>query len=514
MVVAVTATAHAQMRIGNGGEPESLDPQKAQTVSAMNVVRDLYEGLTVIGPGGTPGPGAAERWDVAADGLQYVFHLRAGGRWSDGTPVTAEDFAAALRRAVDPASGAVYGAVLAPIAGAPAILAGRAPAAQLGVTAVDPLTLRVQLAQPAPHLPALLALPVAMPLHGPGWREFREGFARPGRMVGNGAFVLQEWTRHARIALVRNPHYWNAGAVALDRVTYVPTEDRHAEVKRFRTGELDATFSAPAVDVPRLRAGLGEALRVAPYLQTYYVGFNCTRAPFAQAPALRQALGLALDRELLVARLLQGVGAPAYGFVPPAVHGYDAATPAWAAWSAGQRLAEARRLYAAAGYGPKHPLRFELRHGSNPNDRRMATIVAAMWRQGLGVDVRLAHQELRGYVAELRQRVRTEAFLWDWVGDYDDATTFLDVLRQDRRQNYTGWSDATYEALLDAAGAQPDAAHRATLLRQAEARLLDAAPLAPLYFGASAHLVQPWVEGWRDDPLDYHYARDLRVRPH
>jgi len=509
-LLAAPAMAGQVLRAGNGAEPETLDPHKAQTVAAINILHDLYEGLASVSPAGAVVPGAAERWTVSADGREYVFYLRPQAKWSNGDALTAADFVAGLRRGVDPATGSVYAQVLVPILNAPAVIAGRMPPEALGVDAPDPLRVRIRLEGPAPHLPALLTLPVAYPIHGPSFAAHGARFARPGALVGNGAYRLEEWVVHSHVRLARNAHYWNDAATAVDAVAFYPTENRESELKRYRAGELDYTFVLPQSQVRWVREHLPQDLRVSPMLNTYYLGLDCTQPPFRDNPGLRQALAMALDRERFVDKVLYGLGTPAYGWVAPGVADYTPQRPDWAAWPREQRLAEARRLYAAAGYSPGQPLRLELRHATGENDRRAATALAALWQQNLGVRVALVNEEIKVYIRRLREH-RAQVFLWDWVGDYDDATTFSDVLKSGQGHNYTGWSSARYDAALAQAARQADPAQRRAHLEAAERIVLEEWPLIPVYFNVSARLVKPRVAGWENNVLNHHYSKDLKI---
>ncbi len=512
-MLALPVQAEPVLRIGNGPEPESLDPQRMSSVSALNIARDLYEGLTRIGPDGRALPAAAQGWQVGDGGRRYTFQLRPGLRWSNGEPLTAEDFAAGLRRLVDPRTGAPFAQLLSCIVNAQAISEGRARPEQLAVWALGPSQVQILLRAPTPYLPSLLAHPASFPTYRPALARYGREFARPGRLVGNGAFRLDQWVVQGQIELVRNPHYWDDDRTALDRVRYVPSDDVAAELKRYRAGELDVSSEIPLVQAPQLRARLGDELHVATYLGSYFYGFNMERAPLAAQPGLRRALAMVIDRELIVAKVMNGLARPAYGWVPPGVSGYAPQSVDWAAWPMARRLAEARRLYAAAGYTPAHPLRVELRYNTHDDHKRIATVVAAMWKQTLGVEATLIHEENKVFLAKRRLRRETQIFRAAWIGDYDDASSFLDVLAGDNGRNDTGWRDPQYDALLAAAATEADPARRAGLLAEAERRALDALPVIPIYWYVSKHLVKPYVRGWRDNLLDYHYGKDLSLAP-
>lgn len=497
-------------RRGLGGEPDSLDPQRSEEAATHDLLRDLFEGLTTSTPGGGLAAAAALEWTVTGDGRRYRFRLRPDGRWSNGDPVVAEDFVAALRRAVDPATGSAYAAVLAPIEHASEVIAGRRPPTELGVEALSPLELEIRLVSPAPYFLGLLSNPVAFPVHRPSLAAHGERFARAGKLVSNGPFRLAEWNVGDRVRLLRNPHFHGAGDIAIDTVIYYPIEEPSAELQRYRAGELDFTESIPNTRYAWLRENFGDELVVAPYLGVYFYMFNLSRPPFDDE-RLRRALSMVIDRDLLTGRIT-GVGElPAFGFVPPGVRNYESAHPAWQDWPAERRLEEARRLYAEAGFGPAEPLRFELIYNTGENHRKLALAVASMWKEALGVVVEPVNMELRVMLDRRRDPTAWSVMRLGWVGDYNDANNFLEIMISDHGQNDTGYADPEYDRLLAAAAVETDPGRRAQMMREAEARLLAAAPVVPLYFYVTKHLVKPWVRGFQPDVLDHNYTRYLSI---
>ena len=497
MALPAGAGAEQVLRRGNSVEPETLDPHMARGVSASNILRDLYEGLTTESADGAIVPGMAESWQVSNDGRTWTFTLRAGARWSDGTALTAAEFAASLRRAVDPATGSPVSQILAPIERAEDIIAGRAPAAALGVDAPDDRTLVVRLRAPTPYFPAVLSHPAAYPV-------------KMGA-VTNGAYRLAEWEPQSHLTLVRNAHYWNDAASAIDRVIYYPTENTAAELKRYRAGELDLTDTIPASQARWVRENLGGEYQVAPYLGLYYYGFNLTRPPFQDQPGLRRALALAVDRETLAARILASGETAAYAWVPAGIAGYAPQQPEWAQWPMPQRLAEARRLYAAAGYSGERPLELELRYNTGDNHKRVALAVAWMWKQALGVKTRLVNEEFKVYLQNRRHRQVTQVFRADWIGDYADAASFAERMQSTSGLDDTGYASPRYDGLVAQARVEGDPAARRALLEEAERILLEDQPVLPLYFYVSKRLVKPYVAGWQPNIMDHHYTRQLSI---
>lgn len=490
------ATAETLLRRGNGAEPETLDPHKATGSPEMAILTDLFEGLVHPDAQGRPQPGLAERWTTSADGLRWTFHLRADARWSDGAPLTADDMAFSLKRATDPTFAARNGFLLAMID---------------AVDAPDPQTLSISLKYPTPYLLQVLTHPIAYPVPKQALAAHGEKWTRPGALIGNGAFKLVAWTPHASLRLDRNPHARDAKSIALDAVVYLPTEDRAAELKRYRAGELDVAYEAPADQISWIKANLPQELRLTPFLSTYFYAFNLTNAPFRDQTALRRALSMVIDRDILTEKILAAGERPAYGLIPPGLPDYAPVAADWAAWPAVQRIEKAQALLRTAGYGPDKPLKVELLYNTSDNHRRIAVAIQAMWRKHLGVEATLRNEEWKSYLAS-RAEKRFQILRMGWVADYADPYSFLELFRTDiGEQNITGWSDAAFDSLTERAANTQATGARMALLAQAEARLLEQAPLVPLYFYVSKRLVKPTVRGWIDNPLDMHPSRHLSL---
>lgn len=549
----------SQLERGNGPEPATLDAHRCQEVACGNILRDVYEGLVTEDASGRLIPGTAERWEVSADGRVWTFHLRPGLRWSDGAPLDAAQIVASFRRAFAPDTAAPFAEQFAAVEHAMDVQAGRAPPSALGIDAPDARTVRFRTTRHA-FLPALLTLPIAYPVSLPEVAHYGAQHTRPGTLRGNGPYRLRAWTPQANVTLEKNPHFRDAARVAIPRVRYHVTEDAAAEAQRYAAGDLHITETAPPQPLAKLRARYGAQLRVSPYIGAFWLGLNVTKPPFATAGGrsgscptsassakdaafaddrpmgaaaptaarasvranprdcvdgprmLREALSLAVDRDKLT-RYITGFGeAPAYGIVPPGLPGYAPASLHWVGWTQAQRDARARRLYRAAGYSESNPLTLELRYNTSTPHRRMALAVAAMWRDTLGVRVRLRNEEWKVFVQNRKQRVVTQAFRGGWIGDAADPRNFLAAFADDGALNWMGYDDPRYrDAFARADAARSDAARNAWL-RVAETRLLNAHALVPLYFYTSKHLVSPRVEGYAANPLDRHGTRWLRLR--
>ena len=505
-----TAPAANELSRGNGAEPDSLDPQLARMDSALTILRDAYEGLTSIAPDGGVAPGVAASWSVSEDGLSYRFELRPDARWSNGDPVVAGDFVAAWRRLVDPATASQYAQLLEPVGQATRIVAGDLPADRLAVEARGEDVLLVRLERPTPYFPALLSHPATFPVHRPTLAARGSTFARPGTVVTNGAYVPVEWQVGAYVRAERNRHYWDDGNTAIDAVSYHHVSDMGTELTRYRAGGLDVTYSLPPGQVARLPAALAGQLHMGPQLGVYYYGLALDRPPFAGNAALRQALAMAIDRDILTRKVLGDGEIPAFGWVPPGVDGHEPQRFEWAQWPAERRMTEARALYAKAGFSAANPAAFELSSNKSPLHDRIALAVSAMWKQGLGAKVTLRAEEFRVLKQTIDSR-EVEVFRGSWIADYNDAYSFLQVLRSGFGINLPRYSSAAYDGLLDEASSAGSAAARQALLGEAERQLLRDVPLIPLYFYVSKHLVAPRVQGWYDNVMNVTYSKDLSL---
>ena len=495
-------------------EPRDLDPQVLVAFNDMTVVLALFEGLTAIDEATSqPIGAAAERWESSVDGLTWTFHLRPDLRWSDGAPLTADDFAFSLRRVLSPQLGSEYAYILFPIVGAEDFNAGRTrDPATLGIEARDPRTLVLRLAQPTPALPAILALPTAFPvprhvitrLGGADDRSNR--WTLPQHWVGNGPFRLTEWTPNQRIVTVRNPHARAGLTPRLTSVVFYPYESATAQEAAFRAGQIHLTSEVPLSKLAAYRQGPDAALlRSDPFLETAFLRLNLGRPPLGDA-RVRRALAHALDRTALVTRVALAGQTPAHTLTPPGTAGYTAGP------GIPDSFDEARRLLAEAGFpGGKGFPRLEIMSFTNELNQRLLEAIQQMWRRELGLEVTLALKEQRVWLDDERQRNYAISAA-RWIGDYVDPSTFLEVFLANSGNNATGWANPAYDRLVRAAAAEGDAARRNALYREAEAILLDEAPIVPLYHGTRTFLIHPAVEGWTPALLGFHRYHTIGLR--
>lgn len=500
----------------NADEPQTLDPHLAEGVPASNILRDLFEGLTSESPSGRVVPGAAQRWNISRDGLTYTFYLRRDAQWSNGDPLRADDFVFSFRRSANPATASKYAHILRPIENAEAVLAGRVAPDSLGVEALDEYTLQIRLVDPTPYFLGLLTHSSTYPVHRASVEAHGSRFSRPGNLVSNGAFKLADWKVRSHIEVVRNPHYWDADNVVLERVRYYPLEDQVAAMNQFRAGGLHWTHQVPHNQFRWLQEHYPEQLQVSPWLGSNFFGFNLTREPFVNAPQLRLALVLAIDREVITQKVTQFGEQPSFTLVPPGIGEYVSPVVTWADATQEEREAEAQRLFAAAGYSAERPLRVEVRYNTGDNNKRLALAVASMWKQVLGVQAELINEEWKVFLQNRSHKVLTEVFRAGWISDYADPYSFLEMFRTGHGQNDYGYSNRIYDSLLDQVAAERIPARRRRLMAEAERVLLEDWPIIPIYTYVTKRLVDPHLRGWEDNVMDHHYSKYmflLRSRP-
>ncbi|MSU45673.1 MAG: peptide ABC transporter substrate-binding protein [Lacunisphaera sp.] len=490
---------------GLSADPSELDPHLITGLPEINVVSTLFEGLVAEDPVDLhPVPGVAESWDISPDGLTYTFHLRANARWSNGEPVTAQDFSNSIRRVLTHTLAADYATMLYVLVNAAAYHQGLlADFSQVGVATPDARTVRFTLAHPAQYFLSLLSHPAWFPVYlpvlenaGPSGQRGSK-WTRPGRLVGNGPFVLTQWKPGEVIVVAKSPTYWDAATVRLHAIHFHPAADVESEERAFRAGQLHLTESLPVSKVDTYKREQPGVLKISPFLDTYFYRLNTTRPGLGDVK-VRQALALAVDRGAIVEKITHGGQQPADSFTPPQVREYHPAEPLQ------EDFERARQLLAQAGHpGGRGLPPLEIMINSSGNHRAIAEAIQEMWRRELGLEVRVNNME-QATLLENRRTLDYQILRSDWAGDYLDATTFLKVFTSDSSNNHTGWKNAAYDRLLHEADRTTGLAARQALLQRAEAILLKEVPIIPIYFFTTVRAVHPAVHGWHPTLLDRH----------
>ncbi len=496
------------LHIQNGGDPTSLDPHRVSGDWENRIVGDIFEGLLTEDINANAIPAQAKSWTISDDGKVYTFILRDDIFWSDGTPVTAHDFAFALKRLMDPKTAATYAYLQYPIKNAEAINGGKItdPDA-LGVAALKDKTLQITLENPTPYFLTALTHYTAYPVPKHVVEAKGDEWVKIGNIAVNGPYKPIEWLPNSHVKTAKNEKYYDVANLKIDNVVFYTLEDQSAALKRYRAGEFDILTGFPKDQYAWLQKNHPGEARVAPFAGLYYYVYNSSKPPLNDK-RVRQALSMAINREIIGPKILGTGELPAYSWVPPGMANYPTPYEApWKSLSYGEKVAQAKKLINEAGYGPDNPLKLQLRYNTNENHKRIAIAIAAMWK-ALGVEIELFNAETKVHYADLKKG-QLEVARAGWLADYNDAENFLQLLRSDISYNYGRWKNARYDALLDEAALETDLVKRAKILRAAEKIAIDETAAAPIYYYLTENVVSPKISGFEDNAFDIHRTRWL-----
>jgi oligopeptide transport system substrate-binding protein len=492
------------LHYGNGTEPQGLDPHVVTGVPENHLVRALFEGLAVKNPYTLePEPGVARSWDISDDGRVVTFHINPEARWSNGDPMSAHDYVWSWQRALSPAMGNLYAYMLFPVQNAEAFATGKTTDfSEVGVKALDDLTLQVTLTERTPYFIQLMDHYSTFAVHRPTIEKFGKAtdrytrWTRVENLVGNGPFRLTQWLLNRRITMEKSDTYWDQDKVKLNGVVFYPTENIVSEERMFRVGQLHYTASIPLDKIPVYRAMENSPYVQAPYIGTYYYLFNTRRAPLDDL-RVRQALSMAIDREKLNATVLKGANVPAYSITPPGTLGYEPPI------LFGHDVERARQLLADAGYpdGQGWPPT-ELIYSTSESHRKIAVALQQMWKDALNIKVTISNQEWKVYLDSVSQ-MDFQIARRGWIGDYVDPNNFLDLFLCGGGNNNTGFCDPDYdEMILRRAPQAKTPEQRFAVFAEAEALLMKQMPILPIYTYTSQHLIHPSVKGLPPNLMD------------
>ncbi|WP_258089630.1 ABC transporter substrate-binding protein [Serratia liquefaciens] len=508
----VQLAAKQELVRANGYEPATLDPNLAESNVEFYIFNDLFEGLLRVGKNGEVIPALATKWETK--GTVWTFHLRPEAKWSNGDPVTADDFVFSWRRLTDPKTASPYGSYLASayVLNAAEINAGSKPPSELGVKALDAHTLQVTLAEPNSYLLKQLVHFPVLPVNRKVVEQYGKNWTQPQNFVGNGAFKLAQWVVNEKVVVERNTQYWDNAHTVLNKVTFLPLQG-FPEVARFRAGEIELGYSAPPELYQQLKKNLGdEQLVTYPLLSTSYFAFNNRQPPFNDV-RVRQALNLALDKQVIAGKVLGYGQQSAWTFTPTGSGGFTLQPGVAAGWSQEQRIAQAKKLLAEAGFNAQHPLRFTLLYSNDATIKKIVIAASAMWKKNLGAEVTLQNQERKVVLDNINNGQYSAAFS-RWLADYNDPSTFLNVFRSTSSENSAKYANEHYDRLLHQATAAQSPEQVQQAFQQAEDVLAVDTPVAPVYYEANATLVKPYVKGidfTRQGPL---YDKNVYILAH
>lgn len=499
----------------NGSEVQSLDPHKIEGVPESNINRDLFEGLLISDVDGKPSPGVAEKWENK-DFKVWTFHLRKDAKWSDGTPVTAQDFVYSWQRLANPNTASPYASYLqyGHIVNIDDIIAGKKPITDLGVKALDDHTFEVTLSEPVPYFYKLLVHSSVSPVPRAAVEKFGEKWTQPANIVTNGAYKLKDWVVNERIVLERNTNYWDNAKTVINQVTYLPISSEVTDVNRYRSGEIDMTYNNMPIELfQKLKKEIPNEVHVDPYLCTYYYEINNQKAPFNDV-RVRTALKLALDRDIIVNKVKNQGDLPAYSFTPPYTDGAKLVEPEWFKWSQDKRNEEAKKLLAEAGYTAEKPLTFDLLYNTSDLHKKLAIAAASIWKKNLGANVKLENQEWKTFL-DTRHQGNYDVSRAGWCADYNEPTSFLNMVLSDSSNNTVHYKSPAFDKLIADTLKVTDEAQRSELYSKAEQQLDKDSAIVPVYYYVNARLVKPWVGGYSGkDPMDNIHVKDLYIIKH
>ena len=496
---------------GNGSEPQGIDPHIVTGVPEHHILISLCEGLTIPNPNptGSDGyiPGTAESWTISDDGKEYIFKLNKNAKWSNGDPVTADDFVWSWKRILTASLGSQYPDMLYYLVGAYEYHNGEIDNFdEVGIKPLDSHTLKVNLKNPTPFFIGLLSHYSTWPVHKEtvlkhGDIDDRNGeWTRPGNFVCNGPFQLKTWELNNKIVVEKNPHYYDASMVRLNEIHYYPVSNVMTEDRMFRAGQLHLTSSMPTQKCPIYIEEKNPNLKIDPYMGTYFYRINTENETLSDV-RVRKALAYSIDRQLLVDKVTQCGQIPAYSFTPPGSNGYQPST------EIPYDPVLAKQLLAEAGYSSDNPFpKLEILFNTNEGHRKVALAIQQMWQNELGIEVELVNQDWKVYLS--REMVGDfQISRAGWIGDYEDPNTFLDLMRPNRGNNKTGWENMDFDALVEEAKTINDQEKRYELLNEAEKILIDNMPIIPLYTYVRVYQLSPDVKGFNPHILDHHHPK-------
>ncbi len=498
--------------LGNGAEPQTLDPHIATGVPEFHIMDALFEGLLDIDPESRElAPGLAESWERSADGRTYTFHLRPGLKWSNGTPLEAAEIIRGYERILHPELAAEYAYLFEIVDGAAAYNRGETTDfSTVGFAAPDPATLVVRLAHPVPYFLDLMTYPAWYPVPANvieaagGLRRRGSGWTKPENLATSGPFRLKSWQPNRVVELERNPHYWDVATVGLNEIHFLPVDSLDTEERMFRSGQLHKTNDVPVSKIAGYAAQVDSPLRLDPQWGTYVYRINVTRPPFDD-PRVRRALALAIDREAIVSKITLGGEAPAGSFTPPGIGGFEARV------KVGYDVEAARALLAEAGYpGGAGIPPVELLYNTSETHRAVAEAIQQMWKRELGIDAQLMNQEWKVYLDSMTQLDYGVARS-GWIAVYADANLYVEIMTTGNPNNRTGWGNPVYDELHARSMAELDPVKRMDMLQELDAMLVEEMPLIPIYHYTQGYLIDPRVKGWWPNPLDKHPYKYLRL---
>nr|WP_232326107.1 ABC transporter substrate-binding protein [Xenorhabdus hominickii] len=493
----------------NGAFPASLDVHKVESNVELNIIHDFFDGLVYTDSKGKIIPRLAERWETN-DNQTWIFHLRKGAKWSDGTPITAHDVVFSWRRLLDPTMGSPYGSYLgtAHVVNANDVLSGKKKAEELGTKALDDFTLEVKLDKPVAYFLQMLTHPILVPINEKIVKKYGDKWTHPDTFAGSGAFKLSEWKVNENVIGIRNTHYWDNQNTVINKVTYLSLTSEKSDLNRYLAGEIDITFTIPLDSFTSSKKTLSDQVHVDPMLSTYYYVFNTKKPPFDDV-RVRKALSLAIDRDVIADKVLGMGQLPAYDILPPNIGGITLTPPEYASWSQKKRIKKAKELLNEAGFNEKNPLKFDVLYNTKESHKKIAIAVTSMWKQNLGVQANLQNQEWKVMLDNMHQN-KFDVVRYAWTADYNSPMSFLDTFLTGSSHNIPLYENSEFDQMVIKAGETNDIAS----YQKAMNIFNNDVPVIPVYYYVTNRMVKPYVGGLYVSPMDYISTKNLYIIKH
>ena len=503
-----------ELRVNNGTEPESIDPHKTSGFAEANIIRQQLVGLVTTDANGKTIPAMAESWDNV-DNKEWTFKLR-DAKWSNGDPVTAEDFVYGMRRLVNPDTAAPYASYLgdARVLNAEKIVNGEMPVESLGVEAIDDKTLKITLTESVPYFVDMLFHTSTFPVHKATVEKFGDKWTQPENIVVNGPYKISSWRVNDEIVLTRNPTYFDNANTKINTVKILPISDAKAALARYKAGDIDVA-AVPGDLLESMQKEMpGEIIKTGNLCTSYYI-YNNEKPPFNDVK-VRRAVAIALDRDILTKKVSQRGETPAYQFTPTAMANQKPFVPDWSKLSKDERNAKVKALLAEAGYSDSKPLEFELLYTTNDDNKKLAVATSSLLQNALGsVKVNMVNKEWKTFLATTKSGDFDMA-RYVWCGDYNEPSTFLNILKTGNSNNIGKYSSPDFDAIMSQtlkAGVTAD--QRAELYYQAEAILDRDMPQLNMDHSVSVSAYKPYLINWPvNDPLKNWQAKDIAIAKH
>ncbi len=514
----ITLADKQEIVINNGTEPTSLDPHKVDGTPEANLLYNLLEGLTITDDKGQTIGGVAESWENH-DYKVWTFHLRKEAKWSNGEPLTAKDFVYSWQRAIDPNVASPYASYFsyAHIENIDDIINGKKSPADLGVKALDDYTLQVKLTESVPYFPKMLSHASTKPVHQKTIEQFGDKWTQAKNWVGNGAYTLDQWIVNERIVLKRNPYYWDNSHTVINKVTLLPLTSSVTDVTRYQANEVDITYNEIPIELySKIKKEMGDQLHINPYLCVYYYELNNSIAPVNNLQ-VRKALSLALDRDIIVNRILNQGQKIAYTFTPPYIDdGNLIQIPDWANQAQDKRNQEAIELLKKAGYSANNKLELQLLYNTNDVHSKIAVAASAIWKKNLAgmVEIKLINQEWKTFL-DTRRLGKHQIARGGWCADYNEPSSFLNIMLSNSSNNHSFYKSAGFDAIMAKTKTAVTAQERQQIYAKAEEKLDQDTAVIPIFHYVNIRLVKPYVGGYPDkNPLNEMYVKDLYIIKH